>query len=272
MKILTYVIAAAISLLPAHSFADNADVYSDGLAPGDSDSKWVVGAYALSINNIYKGADNINVLIPAVEYRGETFFIKNGELGAKLFGTQQTDNGIFSLGLLLKGEKSYLADKDNREESEALAGLNKRDDVGEIGMYFSHKTELGMAKVKIFNGIGDSGDDENFGNKADIYYTFNLQANKWHINPTLGVSWIDSDRVNHMFGVSTAEANANRSEYKGKSSVNLVGALRGRYSFNENWDFNSAAIYSKLGSGITDSSIVDTDDFGLVVVGTTYNF
>ncbi len=83
MKIFAPIAAGLGCLLSLNSFSDNANIYSDGLSPGDSESTWVVGAYALSLNNIYKGGDDINVLVPTLEYRGETFFIKDGELGAK---------------------------------------------------------------------------------------------------------------------------------------------------------------------------------------------
>ncbi len=261
----------ATALLPMSALADKATIYSDGLVPGDSQSKWVAGAYALSIGNIYTDAGNINTLIPMVEYRGETFFIKEAELGAKLFDSEETQYGIFSGGLMLSKDISYLADNGEYKNNAALSGLKERKDIGQTGFYAAHKSKHGLGKIKVFSGTkGD--EDLSPGNRADMYYTFNYKASKWRINPSIALSWVSSDRVNYLYGVSSDEVAAGRSEYEGKSAINFTGVIRGRYALTDHWDLDSAVFYSKLGSGITDSSIVEKDTFTMLAVGTTYNF
>ncbi|MEH6343957.1 MAG: MipA/OmpV family protein [Bermanella sp.] len=255
-------------LFSINSYADNTPILSDGYSPGDSDSKWLVGAHAVTLNNPYKSADNISLLLPVIEYRGDIFFLKDGEFGAKVFGTGETENGIFSTGLLIRGQASYLEDKDNYDDDEALIGLKERESVGEGGIYFRHKSELGQAKIKLFTNLND----EDHGNSAEAQYIFDLGTKQWQINQTITAIWQDSDRVNHFFGVSASEATDTRAEYQGKSAINLAVGIDGRYRVNENWDIKAGLAYVYLDDAITESSIVSEDGVSLFSMGTEYNF
>ena len=268
MKKITPAIAVLGSLLCISSYADSTPTLSDGYSPGDSDSKWLVGAHAVTLNNPYKSADNINFLLPVVEYRGDVFFLKDGEFGAKIFGSGETDNGIFSSGLLLRGQVSYLEDEDNYDDDEALIGLKERESVGEAGIYFRHKSELGQAKIKLLTDLHD----ENYGNSAEAQYIFDLSSKQWQVNQTITAIWQDSDRVNHFYGVSASEATSTRAEYKGKSAINLIVGIDGRYRVNENWDIKAGLAYVYLDDAITDSSIVSEEGISLFSMGTEYNF
>ena len=251
------------------SFNANADALSsDGLTPGDSDSKWVVGAMAFSLNNIYKDGDNIHLLLPILEYRGDIVFVKDGELGAKLLSSGKTHNGEFSGGVLISGQTSYLEDDDTYENDSALIGLKERDAIADGGIYFRHKSDMGLAKVKLFGDLHS----EKYGNRAEAQYIFDFNMQQWQFNQSITLIWQDKDRVNHFYGVSQSEATSNRAEYEGKSAVNLALAVDGRYRFNKNWDVKAAVGYVYLDDTITDSSIVSDDDISFVSLGTQYNF
>lgn len=255
-------------ILSFNTLADTASAVSDGLNPGDSDSKWVAGAMALSLSNIYQDADNINLLVPVLEYRGDIIFLKDGELGAKLLSTGETEHGVLSGGLLLGGQASYLDDKDTYEDDSALIGLEERESIAEAGVYLRHKNEMGQAKLKFFGDLHS----EKYGNRAEAQYIFALNKEQWQLNQSITLIWEDSDRIDHFYGVSQSESTANRAEYKGQSAINLALGIDGQYRVNKNWDVKAAVGYVFLDDAITDSSIVSDDDISFISLGTQYNF
>ncbi len=253
------------------SFSANADTApsnSDGLVPGDSESKWVAGAMALSLNNIYKDGDSLNFLLPIIEYRGDMVFFKDGELGVKILSSGETDSGVFSGGLLVRGQASYLEDEDTYEDDTALVGLKERESIGEGGIYFRHKSDIGLAKIKFFGDLHS----EKYGNRAEAQYIFDYSFEQWQINQSFTLVWEDSDRVNHFYGVSESEATAKRAEYQGQKAINLALGIDGRYRVNKNWDIKAAIGYVYLDDAISQSSIVSDTDITFLSLGTQYNF
>ncbi len=244
-------------IISFHSFA------SDGLSPGDSQSKWIVSGYAVSLNNIYEGEDDMTLVLPNVEYRGERFFIKDGDLGVRLYSP-----GDVSLGVILTGRASFLNDNGEYKDNAKLAGLQERESSAEAGMYFIHNSNLGQLKVKLLDEISD----KHNGQRADVNYVFDLSHNGWRINPSIGATWESKDMNNYYYGVSANEANAQRAQYTATSSTSVKTAINARYAMNDNWDLHLGAGYTLLGDGISDSSIVQDNEIVHAVMGATYNF
>lgn len=236
---------------------------NDAIGPGDSDSKWVVGGHVGVMSNPYAGENEDSFLMPNVEYRGERFFLKDGEAGYSLYQGEH-----FSAGAVLSGEGSFLSDKDDYKGNAKLAGLKERDGTLDLGFYVVKDTDMGRVRFTFLEEITGEHD----GRSADLKYTFDYKANNLNINPFVGANWTSADKVDHFFGVSSAEATADRAAYKGDSSLNLYAGVRGRYEITKNWDVSATAAYVHLGEGIRDSSIVDEDHVLVGTVGVNYNF
>jgi len=236
---------------------------SDAIGPGDSNSKWVVGAYVGSVTDPYADEDSKDFIVPNIEYRGEYFFVSKDGIGFNLLRWER-----FSVGLLMTGEDSLLSDKDDYDDNKTLLGLDERDDTLSAGMYFQHTTPMGQLKVILQDEItGEHG-----GQSALAKYTFDYEYKNININPVVGVSWSSADTVDHFFGVSDDEANANRASYRGHSATSFFTGVRARYTFTKNWDVDLAAAYVNLGDGLEDSSIVEKDDLFISAIGINYNF
>lgn len=249
------------SLITVNAYSET--LVSDAASPGDSDSKWVVGGYIGGMTNPYADEDSLGFLTPNIEYRGETFFIGDGELGVTLYRTHG-----FSFGAVLTGQYSYLSDKDEYDDNEKLDGLEERDGTLDAGLYATYTNEMGRLKLTVLDEItGEHG-----GQSADLHYTFDFKYSDWNINPTVGATWASAESVDHFYGVSNQEANGHRDAYKGKSALNWYAGIRGRYEITENWDVDLNAAYVFLGDGIKDSSIVDEDGLFISSVGVNYNF
>ena len=251
------------ALTPLGLQAEENENVSDAIGPGDSDSKWVLGAYAGNASEVYAGEGDTGFITPNIEYRGEYFFVSDGDIGFNLFRY----NG-FSTGLLLTGEATVLIDEDDYDDNAELAGLEERDLTLDAGLYFQYTTDMGQAKLVMTDEVtGEHG-----GQSAYANYTFDLKYQGINLNPVVGVAWSSADTVNHLFGVSSAESTATRDAYKGHSAVSLFTGLRARYEITKNWDVDFETLYIRLGDGIKDSSIVDKDDVVVTALGFNYNF
>ncbi len=265
IQVQTLSVAAALLVLvgPFTAHAESIRV-SDAFRPGDSDSKWVVGIAAGTVENPYINEDSKDTFaVPNIEYRGEKFFVKDDEIGYNLV----RKNG-FGAGLVVSGKGTYLSFDDEYEDNEQLTGIEERDMTADAGIYLLHTTELGQFRVRLLDEITG----EHSGNSADASYTFDLNWHQWNINPTLGLAWESDATVDHFYGVSEQEANRNRAAYKGESATTWYTGIRGRYTLTKHWDVNLSAYYVRMGSGITDSSLIEEDQLYATSVGVNYNF
>lgn len=241
----------------------NTGYAKDAFAPGDSDSRWVVGGTALSINNIYAGEDNIGVIVPNFAYRGDNFFVKNGSLNLTLL-----EKGKLSFGATAGIDASFLSKRSRYEDNSKLAGLKERDATVEGGFYINHTTNLGRLKFKVLSDLGD----KHNGQTASLSYTFDFKQGNWNINPVLGMNWISDKKTNHLYGVSQEEATSSRNAYQADSALNLFAGIRGRYEFTDHWDMSIHTGVTRLDSSIRKSSIVDEDYTYHAAVSVNYNF
>lgn len=251
--------------LSAQAIADDqtSGIISDAINPGDSNSRWVLGGSVGAYNNPLAGEGSEYYLSPDVEYRGERFFLKGAEAGVSLY--QQPE---YSVGLVLTGNGSLLADKDDYKGNVRLAGLKERDDTLDAGFYFIHRSDAGRLKLTVLDEVTG----EHHGQSADVNFIFDYKLHSWNINPVVGATWMSEDMVNHFYGVSATEANSHRSAYQGDSAINLYAGIRGRYDITDHWDVTASATYVRLGSGIADSSIVEDDGILVSSLGVNYNF
>lgn len=236
---------------------------NDSFAPGDSDSKWVLGGGGVVSTNIYAGEDNFGAIYPNVEYRGDRFFFKQGTLGFSALTM-----GDFSAGVVLTPDVSFLVDDKEYRKNLKLKGLKERDATIEGGFYVNHTTNMGRLNLTVLTDLANKHD----GQSVSLSYTADLEFGGWNVNPYLGVGWVSDDKVNHHFGVSSAEATLHRAAYKAKNTTNGFAGVRGRYAFNDHWDINLTAGVTRYGSGITDSSIVDEKTAYHGSVAINYNF
>lgn len=257
MKLITTMIAGTIALSAVASQA------RDALDPGDRDARWTLGAGAVNYNNVYAGESNDATLFPVVNFRGDKFFIKHGSANYSL-----AEMNGFSAGVSLQLDGGYLSDHDEYKDNAVLRGLREREATLEGGFYVYHTSDLGRMRFSAYTDVGG----EHHGESANLSYIFDLQYGDFSINPVVGVEWVGEDKLNHYFGVSNAEANADRAAYQTGSALNPYAALRVRYAIDDHWDVQVSGGVKRLDSSIRDSSIVNADYSYHSAVAVSYSF
>jgi outer membrane scaffolding protein for murein synthesis (MipA/OmpV family) len=250
---------------------------SDAYSPGESKSKWIVGANIALWDNPYinEGDDNDDEVDDGefdgaggirVEYRGERFFVDNDGLGLTLLRS----NG-FSSGIVLTGNAGYLTDEENFEDNDRLNGIEERDPTVDLGVYLIHNHKDGQFKLTVLQEVTNEHD----GQTIDARYSYNFPVGKrWNVTPVFGLAWASDDTVNHFFGVSETEsANANNiAAYEGDSALNVYGGVNARFDITEHWDINFGLMGLAYGEGIKDSPLIEDDSTAFSHFGVSYNF
>jgi len=236
---------------------------SDGIAPGDSNSKWLLGATAGGYENLVVGeeSDNEGFLNINLEYRGEKFFVAKDEIGYNLW----RDNG-FSAGVALSGKDTFLYDKEAYDDNQVIAHLEERDPTLDLGFYLIHNSDLGQLRFRVLEEFTGEHD----GRSVDASYTFDLNYSGFRINPYVAASYLTDGSVDYFFGVNEDEATAELAAYEGEAALNLTAGINARYDLSRHWELGFGASVTKLGDGIADSSLVKDDT--MVITGLTVNY
>lgn len=255
--------ATIMSLAFAAAFTAHSAKASDAIGPGDRDARWLVGGGVVTSTNIYAGESNSSTVNPNFVFNGDRIFIKAGSLNYSV-----KEWGSLSAGLTASLDGNFLSSEEEYRSNPELSGLTERDATVGGGFYINHTTDLGRLNFSYLTDIGDKHD----GQSASLQYTFDLKMGNWYVNPVLGATWISAEKVNHYFGVSSAEQTSSRLSYEGESTANLFAGVRARYEINDRWDLNLRTGATRFGSGITDSSIVDDKTSYYSSVSLNFNF
>lgn len=168
------------------------------------------------------------------------------------------------LGASLRIRGGYTAEDDT-----ILAGMADRDRSVEAGLSFRWRQPhftLGTAYYQDISG-------KTKGDSASVRLSFPFRLNQqWGITPSLGAEWLSANVVDYYYGVRTSEATVARPAYIGKSTTNWRAGIAFNYHFAPRWLLLSGLGYTKLGSGITQSPIVNRDSVTTVFAGVGWVF
>jgi outer membrane protein len=110
------------------------------------------------------------------------------------------------------------------------------------------------------------------GRKADIQFGSPFRFGQWTIEPHIGAEWLNNDNVDYYYGVTSAESRPWRDQYTGKSSYNFSAGTRFDYRFTPHQNVSLDVGVTRLGSGITDSPLVDKTVIPQVRLSYLYRF
>jgi outer membrane protein len=154
-------------------------------------------------------------------------------------------------------------------DSGRLRQLDDRDTSFEGGVRLTYGNFNMMAVTDL--------SDEHDGQRVDLNYGFPFRGpnRSWSLVPGLGVEWQSDDYTDHYYGVSAAESartGGTIAAYKADSAVNPYVKVDGHYRLSEHWNLVGSVKYVSLDDEISDSTMVEEDSFGVVMVGFSYQF
>ncbi|MCL5975895.1 MAG: MipA/OmpV family protein, partial [Gammaproteobacteria bacterium] len=148
-------------------------------------------------------------------------------------------------------------------------GMKDRDGGFWMGAKVEWKNPLVNITAELVTEVSGDSDGSSFNLGFERSWDF---KERFTLTPRLVASWSDKDYVDYYYGVRQEEVNANRSFYKGDSTVNIEAGIRGDYMFNEKHFMFLDLSVTSLGSEIEDSPIVDSSTQSRVFLGYIYRF
>ena len=167
-------------------------------------------------------------------------------------------------GIALKVRRGY-----DPADFEGLTGMEERDGSLEGGLNAVWATRPITISAAYYTDVSGKSD----GDSATLSLAHPLRVSeRWRITPSVGAEWLDADVVDYYYGVRPNETTAVRSAYEGKGSVNVRVGVTVRYGLSRDWSLFGGVGYTRLGSGITDSSIVVHDSVTALHFGGGWSF
>lgn len=209
---------------------------------------WGVGAVVQQLG--YRGGDTEVTAFPLVSYEGEKLYWRGPEVGYRI-----SDNFTVT--------GNYRLDGYQEDDSEFLAGMEGREGTFELGAAFTFDVAGGQLTA---SGSADML-SEHEGYQLNLGYSRNYRALGGFISPFVQVSYLSDDLVDYYYGVDVTEATDFRAAYEGESTINFTVGASGTWILTESQTLITNLSYSRFGSEIEDSSIVeDSGALNLLVV------
>jgi outer membrane protein len=152
-------------------------------------------------------------------------------------------------------------------DSPQLAGIQSR----RWSIAGGANLELFGAWGRFNTGISHDLLHRNDGTAINAGYQYSFHLGDWALTPGIGLRWESAALTDYYYGVSPAEARSGRPAYSPGSATNPYASIGLSTSLSEHWQFRSDLSYTRFGSAIHDSPIVDRSGSATLFIGFVYN-
>lgn len=225
----------------------------------DADSRWSLGAGIATVDKVYRGYDREVLPLPLVSYESERFSI----------GLPVSDFKLHSVrSLSFRVRARFANDGYEADDSPFLAGMEDRKFSLWAGAAVVWSTSLANVSAEILaDALGNSK-----GTRAKVQIDRRFTAGKFGIAPRVAAEWVDDKYVDYYYGVTQAEARADRAFHAGKSTTNLQAGVRVDYVPVRHHLLFVDVGSTHVGGGIEASPLVDTSSQTSLGLGYVYRF
>ncbi|ENM5924142.1 MipA/OmpV family protein [Vibrio mimicus] len=247
------------SLIAGHAFAAQTYIRNGNIYTHEG--QWVVEAGGFGSSDLLKDQDNSYGALLNFGYHGEDFNADLAGINYRFFG--QTGD-ILNLSTYLTGSGlSY-----DQDSAKSVKGMDKRNATVDLGV----NADIALGDGTVSTYFQHDIFNEHKGYKTGVNYFHIVEMGSIDFVPFAGVSYQNSDYNNYYFGVKDKEATAQRKAYRagGDFSYNLGYKLV--YPINDRWEVTQTSTYTRLGSDIAHSPIVESANQWLVGATVAYHF
>lgn len=243
------------------------------------------------------GGDNLPlVALPDIAYYGEAFYFDNGDLGytlveapnwtlsaitrfnterayfsfshpANIFVGSETVDGSSGHDANIPGPFPTVPDKTRTVID--LDDLASRKYAVDAGVEFNYYFESGsLLKFNVFHDV--SGVYQ--GTNAALEYAQAFSFEKWQLSLSAGLSFKSQSLVDYYYGIDERDEVPQSLYYEADATIEPYVRISTVYPINDDWSALGLVKVKSLGSGMTDSPVVDEKLATTVFVGASYAF
>ncbi|ELR63838.1 Outer membrane protein OmpV [Photobacterium marinum] len=257
MKKLALIITA--SLLSTHALAGETYIRNGNIYTHEGAG--FVEAGVVTGSELYKGQDKTTGALLNGGYHGEDFNADLSGINYRFFGDNNDQVNISAY--FTAGGTGYEAD-----DATSLKGMDKRKMSGDLGL--NADIHLGSGTISTYLQHDVTGAYKGFIGGAKYFHVMDLGYGDFV--PFAGVSFLSKDFVNYYYGVKASEATKTRKAYSGKNDFAFNVGYKFVMPVTKNIDITQTTAYTRLGSKVSDSPIVDSANQWMVGATVAYHF
>lgn len=207
----------------------------------------------------FRGIDDKILPFPDISYQNGDFFIDFSGIGYTVYS--QETCAVTVIG-------SWRSAPYENDDSSYLKGMEDRKFAIEGGVAISMETFLGNIGITALSDV--SGHHK--GQTVTAQYSIPFGGDSWAVETVVALNWQSKKMVDYYYGVRHSEERDDRAYYEGKSSSSPSIGLNGAVEIYDNLALQGGINYEFLGSGITDSPLIEDDNVLSVSLSLSYSF
>ncbi|MGI9235458.1 MAG: MipA/OmpV family protein [Woeseiaceae bacterium] len=219
-----------------------------------------LGAGARIAQNPYFETDSRDLdLVPLYLFEGKYLFARGTSGGVHLLR-----NDVFELNLYTR----YRFQQLDPDGNDFYAGLEEREQTLDAGVQLGIRQKWGEIKLDWVTDTLHRHDGE----EVRFSYRYRFDAGPWSISPFVSWSYQDEDLTNYYFGVSDAEATAERPAYRPGDAQWVSFGVNTSWQVSDRFLLFGNVVFGGAESEVRDSPLVEEDSFSSTFMGGTYLF
>ena len=198
-------------------------------------------------------------LVPLYLYNGKYFFFRGTAGGIHLFS-----NDTFELNAMGR----YRFTKLDADRNAFLEGIEERKQTVDAGLEMRLRGRWGALNA---NYLTDTF-NRHQGQSAEVSYRYTFDLGRFSLSPFITWGWNDDKLTNYYYGVSEAEARADRPEYTPGESQWVGFGMNTAWWVSDRIQFFANLGFGGVDTVVSDSPLVAEDTQSAFFAGGTYIF
>lgn len=237
------------------------DGRSDVITLGVRPSPWSLGLGAVISTQPYEGLDEFRVIpIPAISYRGPRLRVE-GPFAEYAF--------VIAPPVRLSLTAAYRFDGYDPDDSNALTGMDEREDTVEAGLRLNYRAPGGL-RLDLRGSHDLLG--RNQGGTVALAVGRPIRWETVTLEPFIRADWLSSEFADYYFGVDHSEAAPGRPRTRIGSAVQPRVGVNVSWFFGERWLALARTSVEIFDDDVRDSPIVDDDIRLRLILAASYTF
>lgn len=227
----------------------------------NKEARFGIGGTRSVAQRPFVGVDDQSTSLPYISFKYDDFYIEGVDIGYTLVSNKHYKFDILATPRFYERKESFASGGE-------LQGIGETKQTYFGGVSAQFNIEPVTLTVQLLRDLLESDGIEA---AATVSKGFSL-TKTFSLIPAIGVTWQDSELVDHFYGVSANEVQAGRPLYEGASSLNYNASLTASWDISQHIQLLGLIKYEIFDDGITNSSIVDEDAILQSAIGAVYRF
>jgi outer membrane protein len=254
------VLGFIITCLSSIVFAAPAPIITSTQANQD-DVGFGIGGTTSIAKRPFVGVDTQNASLLYLSYRNNNFYVEGLDIGYRLY-----KNNSFHLDAL--ATPRFYEVKPSFADGGELNSIDVTKETYLTGISAQFNTSSLVYTFQVLHDALQSNGNEIV---LQVSKAFKLSED-FTLTPSIGIVNQDKTLVGHFYGVQSNEVISGRPAYAGNNALNYNVTLNASWYMTKHFELLGQYKIEKIGSGITDSPIIDKDTLSFITLGLVYRF